>query len=67
MIQVVSQVCYLQIAHHALDSQEALVDYLSRMTWMILTSRALLLLTMLIHQIPWPGTSVLPPLLPTLM
>lgn len=47
--------CYLLVAHRVLDFLGALVDYLFRMTWMIVTSRVLLMLMMLITQIPQPG------------
>ncbi|XP_057971260.1 autophagy-related protein 13a isoform X2 [Malania oleifera] len=51
MIQGHSQGCYLLVAPHILDVQEALVDYRLRMTWMTVTSHVLLLLMMLMHQI----------------
>lgn len=56
MIQGGSQGCYLPVAHHVLAFQDALADYLSRMTWMIVTSLVLLMWMMLIQQIPMPGT-----------
>lgn len=56
MIRAGSLDCYLPVDHHVLDSLEALVDYLSRMTQMIVNFLALLMLMMLMHLIPWPGT-----------
>jgi hypothetical protein len=58
MIQGGSQDCYLPVAHHVLDFLEAPADYLSRMTWMIMTFHAPLMLMMLIHRIFQSGTSV---------
>lgn len=56
MIRGGSPVCYRRVDHRALDSREALVDYLSRMIWMIVTSHALLSWMMLM--IPKPGNSI---------
>lgn len=58
MIQGGFQDCYLPVAHHVLVFLEAPADYLSRMTWMIMTSHVLLMLMMLIHWICKPGTSI---------
>lgn len=55
MTQAGSQVCYLQVVRHVLDSLEVPVDYLSRMTWTTLIFLAHLLLTMLILLIPNSG------------
>lgn len=52
MTQADSLDCYLLVDHPVLDSLEALVDYLSRMTWMIVNSLALLMLMMSMHLIP---------------
>ena len=56
MIQAGFQDHYLPVAHHVLGSLEAPVDYLSRMTWMILASRVLLMLMMLTRPIFKSGT-----------
>jgi len=57
MIQGGSQGCYLLVALHALVFPEVQVDYLSKMTsMMMMISRVLLMLMMLIHQILMPGT-----------
>lgn len=53
-----SQVCSLLVVHHELDFQEALVEFLSRMIWMIVTSHVLSLWMMLILLISNPGTFV---------
>lgn len=58
MIRGGSRVCYLQVAHHELVSQEVLADCLSKKTWTISTFHVLLLLMMLIRLIHKPGTSV---------
>lgn len=58
MIQGGFQDCYLPVAHHVLGFLEAPADYLSRMTWMIMTSHVLLMLMMLIRWICKPGTSI---------
>lgn len=59
MIQGGSQDCYLQVTHHALESSlEPQVDYLFRMTWMMVTFHVLLMLMMLILQMFSPGTLI---------
>lgn len=58
MIQGGSQDCYLQVTHHGLDFLEAQVDYLFRMTWMMVTFHVHLMLMMLIHQMFNPGTLI---------
>lgn len=55
MIQGGFLVCYRQAVLLVLDSPEVPVDCLFRMSWMILTSRARLLLMMLILAIPLSG------------
>lgn len=48
MIRGGSLDCYLLVTHHALELREhQVVDYLFRMTWMMVTFRVLLMLMML--------------------
>lgn len=54
-----SQVCSLLVVHRELDSQEAPVEFLSRMIWMIVTFHVLSLWMMLILLISNPGTCLL--------
>lgn len=60
MIQDDSQDYCLLVARHGLGFLEAPVDYLYRMTWMMVTSHVLLLLMTLTHQMFNQGTLIYP-------